>query len=177
MPDMCRWTIATLVVNTRLTQASGSAWEPEAALAMAAEIAGQHRVTLGADKGWADRKESGAGELRAHQVTPHFARKVYSAIDCRTTRHPGYAISQVKRKRVEEIFGWFKTIAGLRKTRHRGADRVGWDIYLRSGRLQLGEDAHPLANRHLKRTPKLAGALLRGPLDARSATLTTTNHG
>jgi IS5 family transposase len=112
-----------LVVNTRLTQASGSA-EPEAALAMAAEIAGQHRVTLGADKGY-DRKEL-VRELRAHQVTPHFARKVYSAIDCRTTRHPGYAISQVKRKRVEEIFGWFKTVAGLRKTRHRGADRVGW---------------------------------------------------
>jgi transposase len=112
-----------LVVNTRLTQASGSA-EPAAALAMAAELAGQHRVTLGADKGY-DRKEL-VRELRTHQVTPHFARKVYSAIDCRTTRHPGYAISQVKRKRVEEIFGWFKTVAGLRKTRHRGADRVGW---------------------------------------------------
>ena len=91
---------------------------------MAAEIAGQHRVTLGADKGY-DRKEL-VRELRAHQVTPHFARKVYSAIDCRTTRHPGYAISQVKRKRVEEIFGWLKTVAGLRKTRHRGIARVGW---------------------------------------------------
>jgi len=112
-----------LVVNTRLTQASGTA-EPEAALAMAAQIPGQHRVTLGADKGY-DRKEL-VRELRAQQVTPHFARKVYSAIDRRTTRHPGYAISQVKRKRVEEIFGWFKTVAGLRKTRHRGADRVGW---------------------------------------------------
>ena len=112
-----------LVVNTRLTQASGSA-EPEAALAMAAEIAGRHRVTMGADKGY-DRKEL-VRDLRAHRVTPHFARKLYSAIDCRTIRHPGYAISQVKRKRVEEIFGWFKTVAGLRKTRHRGTDRVGW---------------------------------------------------
>jgi transposase len=112
-----------LVVNTRLTQVSGSA-EAEAALAMAAEIAGQHRVTLGADKGY-DRKEL-VRELRAYQVTPHFARKTYSAIDCRTTRHAGYALSQVKRKRVEEIFGWFKTVAGLRKTRHRGTDRVGW---------------------------------------------------
>ena len=112
-----------LVVNTRLTQASGSA-EAEAALAMATEIAGQHRVTLGADKGY-DRKEL-VRELRAHHITPHFARKMYSAIDRRTTRHAGYAISQIKRKRVEEIFGWFKTVAGLRKTRHRGVDRVGW---------------------------------------------------
>ncbi len=65
-------------------------------------------------------------ELRAHQVTPHVAGKMHSAIDRRTTRHPGYAISQIERKRVEEIFGWMKTIGGLRKTRHRGADRVGW---------------------------------------------------
>jgi len=112
-----------LVVNTRMTQASGSA-EPQAALAMATQIAGQHRVTLGADKGY-DQKEL-VRELRAHQVTPHVARKVHSAIDHRTTRHLGYAISQIKRKRVEEIFGWIKTIGGLRKTRHPGADRVGW---------------------------------------------------
>ena len=90
---------------------------------MAAEIAGQQRVTLGADKGY-DQKELVRG-LREHRVTPHVAQKAHSAIDRRTTRQPGYAISQVKRKRVEEIFGWFKTVAGLRKTRHRGADRVG----------------------------------------------------
>jgi len=112
-----------LVVNTRLTPASGTA-EPEAALAMVAELAGWRRVTLGADKGY-DQKEF-VRALREHQVTPHVACKVHSAIDHRTTRHPGYAISQTKRKRVEEIFGWLKTIGGLRKTRHRGADRVGW---------------------------------------------------
>src|SRR5208282_4526375 len=112
-----------LVVNTRLTQASGTA-EPAAALAMVAELAGWGRVTLGADKGY-DQKEFVRG-LRDHHVTPHVARKPHSAIDGRTTRHPGYAISQTKRKRVEEIFGWLKTIGGLRKTRHRGADRVGW---------------------------------------------------
>jgi transposase len=91
-----------LVVNTRLTQASGIA-EPTAALAMAVEIGGQRRVTLGADKGY-DQKELVRG-LREHRITPHIARKVHSAIDRRTTRHPGYAISQIKRKRVEEIFG------------------------------------------------------------------------
>jgi transposase len=112
-----------LVVNTRVTQASGKA-EPAAAVAMAAEIAGQSRVTLGADKGY-DQKEF-VRALREHRVTPHVAQKAYSAIDDRTTRHPGYALSQRKRKRVEEIFGWLKTVATLRKTRHRGAAKVGW---------------------------------------------------
>ncbi len=59
-------------------------------------------------------------------ATEGFCLRCSQAIDRRTTRQPGYAISQIKRKRVEEIFGWFKTVAGLRKTRHRGADRVGW---------------------------------------------------
>jgi transposase len=112
-----------LVVNTRLTQASGIA-EPTAALAMAAEIAGQGRVTLGADKGY-DQKEL-VRALREYRVTPHVAQKVNSAIDRRSTRHPGYLLSQRRRKRVEEIFGWLKTVAGLRKTRHRGIARVGW---------------------------------------------------
>jgi transposase len=114
-----------LVVNTRLTQASGNA-EPEAALGMAAEIAGRRRVTLGADKGYDQRELVRA--LRAHRVTPHVAQKVHSAIDDRTTHHPGYMLSQRRRKRVEEIFGWLKTVATLRKTRHRGIARVGWNF-------------------------------------------------
>jgi len=112
-----------LVVNTRLTQASGRA-EPEAALAMVEEIAGFGRVTLGADKGY-DQKEL-VRELREHRVTPHVAQKPNSAIDRRTTRRPGYLLSQRRRKRVEEIFGWLKTVGGLRKTRYRGVARVGW---------------------------------------------------
>jgi IS5 family transposase len=80
-----------LVVNTRRTQANGNA-EPGAALAMAAEITGQGRVTLGADKGYDQREFVRA--LREHRVTPHAAQKAYSAIDDRTTRHPGYALSQ-----------------------------------------------------------------------------------
>ncbi len=112
-----------LVVNTRLTQASGIA-EPTAALAMAAEIAGQRRVTLGADKGYDQRELVRA--LREYRVTPHVAQKVNSAIDRRSTRHPGYRLSQWRRKRVEEIFGWLKTVAGLRQTHHRGIARVGW---------------------------------------------------
>lgn len=112
-----------LAVNCCVTQATGRA-EPEAALTMVEQLPGWHRVTLGADKGY-DRKEL-VQELREHRVTPHFARKETSIIDQRTTRHPGYAISQRKRKRVEEIFGWLKTVGGLRKTRHRGVARVNW---------------------------------------------------
>ena len=112
-----------IAVNGQVTPADGRA-ERQAAVAMVEEIPGQQRVTLGADKGY-DSKEF-VQELRDHQVTPHLACKSTSIIDDRTTRHPGYAISQQKRKRVEEIFGWLKTVAGLRKTRHRGVARVGW---------------------------------------------------
>src|ERR1700747_2075877 len=112
-----------LAVNSCVTQASGRA-EPEAALAMVEEIPGWHRITLGADKGY-DRKEL-VKEMREHRVTPHFACKQTSTIDERTTRHAGYALSQRKRKRVEEIFGWVKTIGGQRKTHYRGVARVDW---------------------------------------------------
>ncbi|MFZ0887541.1 MAG: IS5 family transposase [Candidatus Binataceae bacterium] len=112
-----------IAVQGCVTQATGRA-EPEAAIAMVEKIPGSHRVTLGADKGY-DRKEL-VQELRDHQVTPHLACKPSTIIDERTTRHPGYLISQHKRKRIEEIFGWLKTVAGLRKARHRGVARVGW---------------------------------------------------
>ena len=115
-----------LVVDTRVTQATGTA-EREAALAMAEAIPGQQRVTLGADKNYDTRDF--VRELRELQVTPHVAQNTTgrsSAIDGRTTRHPGYAVSQRKRKCVEEIFGWMKTVGLLRKTRHRGVRRVGW---------------------------------------------------
>jgi transposase len=115
-----------LVVDTRVTQAMGTA-EREAALAMAEGIPGQHRVTLGADKNY-DTRDC-VRELRELRVTPHVAQHTTgrsSAIDGRTTRHPGYAISQRKRKCVEEVFGWLKTVGLLRKVRHRGVARVGW---------------------------------------------------
>jgi len=112
-----------LAVKGCVTQASGRA-ESEAALKMVEQIPSWERITVGADKGY-DRKEF-IQELREHRVTPHIAQKAGSIIDARTTRHPGYAISQQKRKRIEEIFGWLKTVGGLRKTRHRGVARVGW---------------------------------------------------
>ncbi len=118
-----------LVVETRLTKATGTA-EREAALEMVGAKRKQKpgRLTLGGDKNY-DVAEHVAA-LRQLNVTPHVAqntaRRGGSAIDERTTRHPGYTVSQTKRKRVEEIFGWFKTVALMRKTRFRGLERVGW---------------------------------------------------
>lgn len=112
-----------LVVNSYLSQSTGTA-EREAAVVMCDEIEGNHRITLGADKNYDVRDF--VKELRGMKVTPHVAQKQRSALDDRTTRHPGYEISQRKRKRVEEIFGWLKTVGLMRKTRHRGVLRVGW---------------------------------------------------
>ena len=115
-----------LVVDARLTQATGTA-EREAALAMVAARPGNHRITLGADKAY--DVAGFVSDLRQHNVTPHAAQNTTnrrSAIDARTTRHPGYAVSGRVRKRIEEVFGWSKAVAGFRKTRHRGLARVGW---------------------------------------------------
>jgi len=116
-----------LVVDTELLQCNGTA-ERDAALLMAERLDGANRVTLGADKGY-DTKEF-VKEMRGMTVTPQVAqndnRPGGSAIDERTTRHSGYQVSQQKRKRIEEVFGWLKTVASLRKTRHRGVQKVGW---------------------------------------------------
>lgn len=117
-----------LVVDTRLTKATGKA-ERESAWMMAWRVArGQRSITLGGDKNYDTQPM--VASLRAIRVTPHVAQNEHqnrsSAIDARTTRHEGYAVSQCKRKRVEEIFGWIKTVAGLRKTKHRGRKRVNW---------------------------------------------------
>jgi transposase len=114
-----------LIVGTRLTRVSGHA-ERLAALDLIAPHGDRPRaVTLGADKGY-DAKDF-VMELRERNVRPHVAQNSggrRSAIDRRTTRHPGYATSQRIRKRIEEAFGWIKTVAGLRKTRFRGLARV-----------------------------------------------------
>lgn len=116
-----------LVVDTELLQCNGTA-ERDAAMLMAERIEGSARVTVAGDKGY-DTKEF-VQEMRGMKVTPHVAQNLNrpggSAIDHRTTRHPGYKVSQQKRKRVEEVFGWMKTVGMLRKTRHRGVFKVGW---------------------------------------------------
>lgn len=115
-----------LVVDASVTQAQGRA-ERETALEMLRSDSASRRRTVGADKGY-DTKEFVA-KARGLAVTPHVAQNTSgrrSAIDGRTTRHCGYEVSQRVRKRVEEIFGWMKTVGLMRKTRHKGVDRVGW---------------------------------------------------
>lgn len=115
-----------LIVDARVTRADGYG-ERDAALLMAEAIPGGARVTLGADKGY--DYPAFVAELRHLAVTPHVTQNATnrrSAIDGRTTRHPGYGVSQRKRKLVEQAFGWMKTIGGLRKLRHRGGARVTW---------------------------------------------------
>lgn len=134
-----------LVVDAELTRASGHA-ERLAALAMLDRLPTQGH-TLGADRGF-DAKDFVA-ELRERRVTPHIARNTSgrrSAIDGRTMRHPGYALSQRARKRIEEAFGWIKTIAGQARTRHRGLERVRWSFTFAA------------AAYNLSRLPRLFGA-------------------
>jgi len=116
-----------LIVNVRVTKAYGRA-EREAAVEMAREIpGGTKRVTLAGDKGY-DTREF-VEQMKDLHVTPHVAQNVSgrrSAVDGRTTRHEGYWMSQRRRKLVEEFFGWAKVVAGLRKVKLRGREKVGW---------------------------------------------------
>ena len=136
-----------LIVDARLTRVSGHA-ERLAALDMVQHVADRPcAVTLGADRGYdaADFVE----ELRGINVRPHVAQNTSgrrSAIDKRTTRHSGYAASQRIRKRIEEAFGWIKTVAGLRQTKLRGLPKVDWAFTFAA------------AAYNLVRLPKLIGA-------------------
>jgi transposase len=140
---------SALIVDTRVTAADGHA-ERIAALAMLEPRADRpHSVTVATDKGY--DAEDFINELRSMNVRPHVAQNANarrSAIDRRTTRHAGYRQSQRIRKRIEEAFGWMKTVAGQRKTKFRGRDRVGWAF------------AFAAAAYNLVRLPKLmAGAV------------------
>jgi transposase len=134
-----------LVIEACLTHADGHA-ERNAALAMIEPRADRPvRITLGADKGY--DAEDFVNELKSMNVTPHVAAKVKgSAIDARTTRHAGYAVSQRIRKRIEEAFGWCKTVGPAAKTMLRGLDRVG------------AQFTFTIAAYNLARLPKLLAA-------------------
>ena len=122
-----------LLVDFQVTEASGTA-ERDVVPALLDQAKERHfRLrTLGGDKNYDTR--GCVADIRARGVTPHVAQHVTpkrrSAIDGRTTRHSGYAVSQRIRKRVEEIFGWMKTIGGFRRTRFRGLDRTNLAGYL-----------------------------------------------
>jgi transposase len=116
-----------LVVAAQVSTATGTA-ERDTALEMIREISSTRRITVGGDKAY-DTKQFVA-DLRDLNATPHVAQNICrnrtSAIDRRTVSHPGYAVSQKKRKRVEEIFGWMKTVGMMRQVHHRGTKKVGW---------------------------------------------------
>jgi transposase len=132
-----------LAVGAALTHATGTA-EREAALALLDRRGRSGRITLGADKAY--DVAGFIGDLRSRRVTPHIAvdghltktgKRRATVIGRRTTRHAGYAISQTCRKRIEEIFGWIKSAAGLAKARHRGLARVGWMFTLTAAAYNL----------------------------------------
>jgi len=127
-----------LVVDAMVTHATGTA-EWEAAKAMLEALKGSRRITLGADKKYDD--PTFVRDLRKMNITPHVAEHVRrmggSSIDGRTTRHKGYQISQRKRKLVEEIFGWGKTVGMMRKTKARGIPKVDWMFKLNAAAYNL----------------------------------------
>jgi transposase len=126
-----------LFVDSRVSEANGSA-ERDMAQAMVTDVPGRHRLTVGGDKNF-DTKGFVAG-LQELNATPHVAQNTSrrrSAIDRRTTRHPGYAVSQRIRKRIEEGVGWIKEVALQRRARHRGKERVGWQFTLAAAAYNL----------------------------------------
>lgn len=126
-----------LIVDAIATQATGTA-ERDAAAIMVADVAGKKRITVGGDKGY-DTKDF-VQVLRDNNATPHVAqnnKNRSSAIDGRTTRHEGYKTSIKIRKRIEETFGWIKGIGNLRKTRHRGIEKVDWYFTLTAAAYNL----------------------------------------
>ena len=110
-----------LVANVCATAATGTAERAAAVVLLTAEARAK---TVGGDKNF--DVASFVAAVRELDVTPHVAQKAHSAIDARTTRHAGYAVSQRKRKLIEQVFGWMKTVGGLRKLRHRGGALVDW---------------------------------------------------
>jgi transposase len=121
-----------LLIEFAVEPADGYAERNSARTRLETALPGRRRITLGADKGYDTRDF--VESCRALKVTPHLARNEGraggSALDRRTARHTGYAVSQKVRKRVEEIFGWMKTVGGLRKTRYRGLDRTQLHAWL-----------------------------------------------
>lgn len=134
-----------LVRDAEATQATGQA-EREAAVRMVGRVQGTHRVTVGADKAY-DTKDF-VQELRDLGATAHVAQNTRgrrSAVDGRTTRHSGYRNSQIKRKRVEETFGWMKVVGLLRQLRHRGRETIDWIFKLTAAAYNLTR-LHALEN-------------------------------
>jgi Transposase DDE domain len=153
-----------LVVDTELLQCNGTV-ERDAAMLMAERVEGTGRITVAADKAY-DTKDF-VTEMRGMNVTPHVSQNIKrsggSAIDGRTTRHAGYQVSQRKWKRIEEVFGWVKTVGALRKTRHRGLEAVRWIL---SAVSIINAPTRALSDSILPNRSQWRGACARVPLGA-----------
>ncbi len=121
-----------LLVDLAVLPADGYAERDAAVMMLEGSVPGNHRITVGGDKGY-DTKDFVA-DCRKLKVTPHVAQnrddRRRSGIDARTTSWPGYTVSQRARKRIEEIWGWMKTVGGFRKTRFKGRQRTELAAYL-----------------------------------------------
>jgi hypothetical protein len=152
----------SLIVNTEVFEANGTA-ERDAALVMLEQISGAKQVTVGGDKAY-DTADF-LSECRNLTVTPHVAQNLErpggSAIHARTMQHVGYATSQRKRKRIEECFGWLKTIALLRKFRHHGVSKVGWVFTFAAAAYNLVRMRN-LAAQRLKSRPEYVRCVQKG---------------
>ena len=136
-----------LIVAATLTQATGTAERKAAEEMIVRHSPGARRITLGADKGY--DAAAFVADMRALNVTPHIAQNISgrrSAVDARITRHVGYAVSQRTRKRIEEPFGWGKTMGGLARPMFRGVKKLGFKFIL------------TMAGYNLIRLPKLISA-------------------
>ena len=162
-----------LVANVCVTPATGTA-ERDAAhrLLDASAPAGS---TVGGDKNF--DVAAFVAAVRALAITPHVAQKtVGTAIDGRTTRHAGYAISQQKRKLIEQVFGWRKTVGGLRKLRHRSCPLVDWIVTFTAAGVQPGSLAHARGEGHAigARVPRRAHVMTHGRTRGAHRPISTT---
>ena len=126
-----------LLIDSRVSEAGGTA-ERDLAQAMLMDLPGRHKITVGGDKGF--DTQGFVAALKQLNATSHVAQNTTnrrSAIDGRTTRHAGYAVSQRIRKRIEEGFGWIKEVALQHRARHRGKARVGWQFTLAAAAYNL----------------------------------------
>ena len=158
-----------LVVDVKITEATGTS-ERDAALDMLQMVPSSGRITVGADRGYDTRDF--VWDCRDMHITPHVAQRRHSAIDGRTTRHGGYRLSQRVRKRVEEVFGWVKTVGGGRKLRYRGVDRTVGGV---DGRIQPRPPSQTGTEPGLNRAVSVGTVLVRDGSTTPHDRLTQTN--
>ena len=161
-----------LIVAATLTKATGIAERQATEAMIVRRSPGARRITLGADKAY--DAAAFVADMRALNVTPHIAQNTsgrLSAVDARTTRHSGYAVSQQKRKRIEEPFDWAKTIGGLARPMLRGVKKLGFRFILTMAGYNLGPPAK--AHRGQQHDPPIKHPALRKAINDKGHSLSS----